>query len=259
MTSPLSPAEAGKAAAAMVSVAEVQPNSIVGLGTGSTAAWMVRALAARRAEEQLLLTCVPTSDRTAKLARSLGLKVVSLDEVDHIDLTIDGADEFDPEFRLIKGGGGAHLREKLVAAISERMIVITDPSKDVDCLGAFPLPIEVIPYGAAQTEARIQAVLAEADVETRDTAIRMKDGVAVRTDEGNLIIDAKLSRIGDPEALASALSELPGVVEHGFFLELCDTVIIGHQDGRAEMRMIGRDSIWREIDMAAASALPEPA
>ncbi|MGB0905032.1 MAG: ribose-5-phosphate isomerase RpiA, partial [Mangrovicoccus sp.] len=173
MTSPLSPAEAGKAAAAMVSVAEVQPNSIVGLGTGSTAAWMVRALAARRAEEQLLLTCVPTSDRTAKLARSLGLKVVSLDEVDHIDLTIDGADEFDPEFRLIKGGGGAHLREKLVAAISERMIVITDPSKDVDCLGAFPLPIEVIPYGAAQTEARIQAVLAEADVETRDTAIRM--------------------------------------------------------------------------------------
>lgn len=256
MSETLSPAEAGKFAAAMASVAEVADGMVLGLGTGSTAAWMVRALAKRARDENLTLTCVPTSDRTATLARALGLTVVGLDDVSKIDLTIDGADEFDPRLRLIKGGGGAHLREKLVAASSERMIVITDPSKDVAHLGVFPLPIEVIPFGMGTTRARIEAVLAEAEVEGRELSIRQKDGQPLVTDEGNHIFDAHLGQIAKPRALANALAGIPGVVEHGLFIGLCDTVIIGHPDGRSETRGRNGDPVWGEVDMALAATLP---
>jgi len=257
MTDKLSPAEAGKFAAAMASVDHVRDGMVLGLGTGSTAAWMVRALARKARLENLRLTCVPTSDRTGALAAKLGLHVVTLDDVARLDLTIDGADEFDAQMRLIKGGGAAHLREKLVAANSDRMIVITDPSKDVATLGAFPLPIEVIPFGQAGTRARIDAVLAGMDVAGRETAFRMKDGGYVVTDEGNHVVDAHLGRIGDPAALAAALADIPGVVEHGLFLGLCDTVIIGHPDGRAETRQAGQAPTWSEIDMGLAAELPE--
>ena len=256
MSDTLSPADAGKFAAAMASVAEIRDGMVVGLGTGSTAAWMVRALARRVAEDGLTVTCVPTSVRTGELARALGLTVVGLDDVERIDLTIDGADEFDPHLRLIKGGGAAHLREKLVAAASDRMIVITDPSKDVAHLGAFPLPIEIIPMGWKGTKARIDAVLAEADVETRETVLRRKDGQPVVTDEGNWIIDAHLGRIGFPEDLAAALADIPGVVEHGLFIGLCDMVIIGHPDGRHETRTHGATPVWGDVIMELAALLP---
>ncbi|WP_138465149.1 ribose-5-phosphate isomerase RpiA [Poseidonocella sp. HB161398] len=256
MSDTLSPADAGKFAAAMASVAEIEDGMTVGLGTGSTAAWMVRALAKRAKDEGLRLTCVPTSERTAGLARALGLTVVSLDDVDRIDITIDGADEFDGHMRLIKGGGAAHLREKLVAAASDRMIVITDPSKDVETLGAFPLPIEVIPFGWKGTVQRIQDVLAASEVDGRETALRMKDGAPVLTDQGNYVIDAHLKRIADPESLSMALADIPGVVEHGLFIGLCDTVIIGHPDGKHETRMHDTAPAWGDVIMELAALLP---
>lgn len=256
MSELLSPADAGKFAAAMASIAEVQPDMVVGLGTGSTANWMVRALAKRGMDEVLNLTCVPTSQKTDQLARALGFNVVGLDDVARIDLTIDGADEFDARLRLIKGGGGAHLREKLVAASSDRMVVITDPSKDVAHLGKFPLPIEVVPFGLNTTRARIEAVLAEADVDGRDLTLRMAGNKPFVTDEGNHIFDAHLDRIGKPQALAAALDSVTGMVEHGLFLRLCDTVIIGHPDGRSETRRRKGKPVWGEVDMALAATLP---
>lgn len=256
MSENLSPAEAGKFAAAMASVAQVEDRMVLGLGTGSTAAWMVRALAKRAQDDGLTLTCVPTSERTGALAKALGLTVVGLDDVDHIDLTIDGADEFDAAMRLIKGGGGAHLREKLVAASSERMIVITDPSKDVATLGQFPLPIEVIPFGMGTTRGRLERLLAASDVAGRDITLRLKGDQPLVTDEGNYIYDAHLERIGDPEALAAVLADTPGVVEHGLFIGMCDTVIIGHPDGRSESRRLGAEPVWGDVDMTLAASLP---
>jgi ribose 5-phosphate isomerase A len=200
---------------------------------------------------------VPTSARTGALAHRLGLRVVTLEEAGPLDLTIDGADEFDPAFRLIKGGGAAHLQEKIVAAASARMVVITDPSKDVATLGAFPLPVEVAPFGHTATARLMARVLAGADVDGRDIALRRVDDAPVVTDECNLVYDLHLRRIGDPEALMRDLTCLPGVVETGLFLGLCDTVIIGHPDGRAETRRKGQAAQTVTLDMARAADLPE--
>jgi len=257
MAQPPTGADAGKYAAARRAVDMVADGMRVGLGTGSTAAWMVRALAARAATEGLDLTCVPTSRRTGDLASRLGLRVVGLDDVPGLDLTIDGADEFDPDFRLIKGGGAAHLLEKIVAAASDRLVVITDPSKAVDVLGAFPLPVEVTPFGHGATARRIAGVLAGSDVAGRDVVLRVAGGVPVMTDEGNLVYDLHLRRIGDPERLMCDLTCVPGVVETGLFLGMCDTVVIGHPDGRAETRTRGGGVDWADVDMAAAMELPE--
>lgn len=257
MAQPPTGAEAGKFAAARCAVDMVADGMRVGLGTGSTAAWMVRALAARAAVEGLDLTCVATSVRTEELATRLGLRVVGLDDVPGLDLTIDGADEFDTAFRLIKGGGAAHLLEKIVAAASDRLVVITDPSKAVDVLGAFPLPVEVTPFGHGATGRRIAAVLAGADVAGRDVVLRLQGGVPVMTDEGNLIYDLHLGRIGDPDRLMCDLTCVPGVVETGLFLGMCDTVVIGHPDGRAETRTRGGGVAWTDVDMAGAMNLPE--
>ncbi|OSP56701.1 ribose-5-phosphate isomerase RpiA [Pseudoruegeria sp. SK021] len=253
----LSDADAGKFAAASRAIAFVEDGMRIGLGTGSTAAWMVRALAARVEREGLILTCVPTSTRTARQARELGLTVVTLDEAGWLDLTIDGADEFDPDLNLIKGGGGAHLQEKIVAAASDRMIVITDPSKAVAQLGAFPLPVEVIPFGLDATQRMIDEVLTGAAVGGRDCSIRMNGEERFFSDEGNHIIDLHLARIDDLCELSQALMRVPGVVETGLFLGMCNAVVIGHADGRTETRFADETPDEAgQVDLAEADDLP---
>lgn len=205
MPADLSPIDKAKFVAARRAVAYVENGMKLGLGTGSTAAWMVRCLAERIRDEGIRVVGVPTSTRTAELARQLGVPVASLDEVKWLDLTIDGADEVDQGLNLIKGGGAAHLQEKIVAGASDRMVVITDPSKEVAQLGAFPLPVEITPFGAGVTRARIEAVIAAAPVARRDTRLRMAGDRPLVTDEGNLIVDLMLDRIDAPEALDAAL------------------------------------------------------
>lgn len=236
MTTDLSPADRAKRAAALRACELVEDGMRLGLGTGSTAAWMVRRLGERVQSEGLKITGVPTSDRTAALAREVGIEVVSLDQVGWLDMTIDGADEFDRDFNLIKGGGGAHLREKIVATASDRMVVIADAAKDVAVLGAFPLPVEVIPFGHAATAKLIDEVLAGMDVAGTEIVLRLNDGAPLVTDEGNHVYDLHLKRIGDAPRLATALNEIAGVVENGLFIGICDTVIIGHEDGTSELR-----------------------
>ncbi len=238
MSLALSPADKAKFAAARRSVDFIEDGMRVGLGTGSTAAWMVRCLGDRVRNEGLKVTGVATSDRTAELAISEGIKVVTLEEAGWLDLTIDGADEFDPELNLIKGGGGAHLREKIVATASDRMIVITDAAKEVAQLGAFPLPVEVIPFGWQATQKLIDEVLDGMDVLGREITRRMAGAVPLVTDEGNAILDLHLKRIGNPRQLAMVLNQVPGVVENGLFIDICDVVIIGHANGRVDLRDI---------------------
>ncbi|MCV6597265.1 MAG: ribose-5-phosphate isomerase RpiA [Mangrovicoccus sp.] len=253
----LSPSDLAKFAAARRSVDFVEDGMKLGLGTGSTAAWMVRCVAAKARAENLRLTCVPTSERTAVQAKALGLNVVSLDEAGWLDLTIDGADEFDPQMRLIKGGGGAHLREMIVAAASDQMVVITDPGKQVAQLGAFALPIEVVPFGIDSTMTHIRKVLESADVAGREIALRSSEDGPFYTDEGNCIIDAALGQIGAPEALTQALNAIPGVVENGLFIGLCDRVVIGHGDGKTETLSADEDAIETgQVDPNEAASLP---
>ena len=213
---------AGEAAAA-----RVEPGMIVGLGTGSTAAWFVKALAARGLEG---LRCVPTSEATAELARSLGLTMVTLEDVSRIDLTVDGADEIGPGLALIKGGGAALLREKLVWEASERCIVIADAGKVVKTLGAFPLPIEVVAFGHKTTGNRIADVLLDHEIQM-PARVRTADRGLVRTDGGNLIYDAACKVIHKPARLADDLKLITGVVEHGLFLDLADEAIVGTDAG----------------------------
>ena len=238
MPAELSPIDKAKFVAAKRAVEFVEDGMKLGLGTGSTAAWMVRCLAERVREEGLNVTCVATSARTADLARHLGLAVVGLDETKWLDLTIDGADEFDQNLNLIKGGGAALLQEKIVATASDRMIVIADAAKEVAQLGAFPLPVEVIPFGWQTTKALIEETLYSLDVMSRDAALRMAKDVPLRTDEGHYILDLKLTRIGNPRQLALVLNQIPGVVENGLFIDICDIVILGHPDGRVVLRDI---------------------
>lgn len=236
MHTKLSPADAGKKAAADRACEFVEDGMRVGLGTGSTAAFMVKRLAQRAEDENMRLTCVATSTRTADLATSLGLDVVPLNQAKWLDLTIDGADEFDPDLNLIKGGGGALLQEKIVATASDRMIVITDPSKDVDRLGAFPLPVEVIQFGWETTKTLIGELLASLNVGGRDITVREDGNQPFITDEGNLILDLHLNQIGNARQLALVLNQIPGVVENGLFTDICNEVVIGHPDGSAELR-----------------------
>lgn len=213
---------AGEAAAQMV-----EGGMTVGLGTGSTAAFFVKALGARGLAG---LKCVATSNATADLAKSVGLKVVDLDKVESIDLTVDGADEVGPELALIKGGGAALLREKLVWEASLRCVVIADAAKAVNTLGKFPLPIEVVAFGHTTTAGRIADALAWCDI-GGEARLRVKDGQPVKTDNGNLIYDAACKKIPDPPLLAEALKSLTGVVDHGLFLGLADEALIGTDSG----------------------------
>lgn len=227
----LSPADAAKDAAARAAIALVEDGMRLGLGTGSTAVFMVRRLAERVRAEGLRLRCAATSRATCDLAESLGLRIEELDAIGWLDLTIDGADEIDPDLNLIKGGGGAHLREKITAAASDRMVVVADPSKVVEQLGAFHLPVEVIPFGMEATRIHIQRLLDSLDLSHRPMLLRQRDGQGFRTDEGNVILDLSLDAIPDCEALADGLSAIPGVVEHGLFLGMCDLALIGSPDG----------------------------
>jgi len=213
---------AGEAAAL-----RVEPGMAVGLGTGSTAAWFVKALAARGLEG---LKCVPTSEATADLARGLGLTLSSLDDTPRLDLTVDGADEIGPGLALIKGGGAALLREKLVWEASERCIVIADAGKVVKTLGAFPLPIEVVAFGHKTTGNRIADVLLDHEIQM-PARVRTADRGLVRTDGGNLIYDAACKAIHEPARLADDLKLITGVVEHGLFLDLADEAIVGTDAG----------------------------
>jgi ribose 5-phosphate isomerase A len=222
----MSSPEAEKQAAGEAAAGLVESGMVVGLGTGSTAAWFVRALAARRLD----VTCVCTSEATAALAQGLGLKLAELGDTRRIDLTVDGADEIGPGLSLIKGGGAALLREKLVWEASKRCVVIADAAKRVPVLGKFPLPIEVVAFGHKTTALRICDALAECDIGVAPR-LRLRDGQPVKTDGGNLIYDAACGRIEEPAALAAALKSLTGVVDHGLFLDLADQALIGHPGG----------------------------
>ena len=230
--------ERAKFTAAKLATEFVESGMKVGLGTGSTAAWLVKQLGAMVTGNGLDITAVPTSARTAELALELGIKVITLDEAGWLDVTIDGADEFDRNFNLIKGGGGALLREKIVAKASHKMVVIADSAKDVATLGAFALPIEVIPFGLQTTQILIEAKLKEHGYEGPDIQLREKDGVAFVTDEGNNILDMRLGIISKPRDLALDLNFIPGVVENGLFVDICETVIIGHENGSGETRTL---------------------
>lgn len=211
----------------------ISAGMVVGLGSGSTAAHFVRQLAARR----LKITCVSTSLATAALAQELGIRVVSPDMVTSIDVTVDGADEADRQFRLIKGGGAALLREKIVAASSKSMVVIADDSKLVATLGRFPLPVEVTPFARTLTARKVEAALAAGDVAGSAIVLReLAPGQPLVTDGGNNILDCHCEKIGKPEALAAALVEIPGVVEHGLFLGLASTLILGGNEGAQVLR-----------------------
>jgi ribose 5-phosphate isomerase A len=218
----VSSTQAQKQAAGQAACELVDDGMVVGLGTGSTAAWFVRALGARKPD----VRCVSTSEATADLARGFGLNLFDLDEVDEIDLTVDGADEIGPGLSLIKGGGGALLREKLVWSASRTCVVIADQAKVVACLGQFPLPIEVVPFGARRTVARIESALASVGIEAVPR-LRLHGGAPMRTDGGNLIYDAACETIADPAALARALKAVTGVVEHGLFLGLATQALVG--------------------------------
>lgn len=236
MSSDLSPIDKAKFVCARRAAEFVESGMRVGLGTGSTAAWLVRCLGEKVRNEGLRIKGVPTSTRTAELARQVGIEVISLDTAKWLDLTIDGADEFDAEFNLIKGGGGALLQEKIVATASDRMVVIADIGKEVETLGAYPLPVEVVPFGWQTTQALVEETLVSLDVLGRETTLRMNGDAPYVTDEGNHILDLHLKRIGNARQLALVLNQMPGVVENGLFVDICDTVVVGYGDGKVEVR-----------------------
>ncbi len=243
MTGELSPIDKAKFVAAKRAADFVEDGMRVGLGTGSTAAWLVRCLGEMVREDGLKIKGVPTSSRTAELAREVGVDVISLDEAKWLDLTIDGADEFDGDLNLIKGGGGALLQEKIVATASDQMVVIADIGKEVETLGAFPLPVEVIPFGWQTTQALVEETLISMDVLGRTATLRMNGDAPFVTDEGNHILDLHLNRIGNPRQLSMVLNQMPGVVENGLFIDICDTVVIGYGDGRVELRDINEGTV----------------
>jgi ribose 5-phosphate isomerase A len=219
-------------AAARHALSFVEPRMRLGLGTGSTAKLFVDLLG-EEVRQGLSVLCVPTSETTRAQAVQLGIPLTTLDEMPLLDLTIDGADELDSELRLIKGGGGALLREKIVATASDRMIVIADASKRVDKLGTFPLPVEVVRFGVTATRNMIEMLAADSGCHGEIKLRLGADGQPFVTDGGNLLFDCAFGRLDDPESLDEALKFIPGVVENGLFLGIADAAIIGGPDGVA--------------------------
>lgn len=219
-----------KRAAAAAALELVRPGMRLGLGTGSTAAHFVELLGAK-VKAGLDVVGVPTSEATRGLAKHAGIPLTTLEEEPELDLTVDGADEIDPELRLIKGGGAALLREKIIAYASKRVVVIADAGKKVEMLGAFPLPIEVIQFGLEATKRAVARVIAETGCRG-EIKLRMRpDGHALVTDSGHFILDAALGRIPGPEALANGLAAVPGVVEHGLFIGLASEAFVAGPSG----------------------------
>lgn len=224
--------ETEKQNAAAAAMDFVEEGMTIGLGTGSTAKYFVELLAEDIADG-LIVRCIETSEQTRALAHSLGVPLVPFEQVDRIHLTVDGADEIGPGGSLIKGGGAALLREKIIANASDHMIVIADPTKEVDELGAFPLPVEVTPFGYTITAKKVHDALVAAGIVRPRIVLRM-DATGkelLRTDGGNHILDCHCGRIPNASAAARALSAVPGVVEHGLFIGLARTVIIGQESG----------------------------
>ncbi|MEM6620710.1 MAG: ribose-5-phosphate isomerase RpiA [Pseudomonadota bacterium] len=230
MVEELPPAGLAKRASAVRALDYVEDGMIVGLGTGSTAKWFVDLLGG----SDKRITGVPTSSRTKAQAEGLGIPLTTLDAAGSLDLTIDGADEFDGALNLIKGGGGALLQEKIVASASRQMVVISDPSKEVETLGAFPLPIEIVRFGAESTTRLVRACLNAHGYGGCPIDLRGGDTPFV-TDEGHFILDCRLGTITDPAALDVALNTVPGVVETGLFCGIASTVIVGQPDGTARL------------------------
>lgn len=217
--------EREKLAAARRSLDFVEDGMLVGLGTGSAAAHAVRLLAERVAHG-LRIRCIPTSRRTDELARSLGIPMVGFDATTRLDVTIDGTDEFDPRLDLVKGGGGALLHEKIVAAASDRLVIVCESKKRVAVLGTsgMPLPVEVVPFGWQSVAARLQGMGGKPILRLSETK------ELYLTDEGNVILDCRFEDLSDAAALAARLESMTGVVEHGLFLGLASVVIVGHGD-----------------------------
>jgi ribose 5-phosphate isomerase A len=219
--------DAQKRAAAARAMEFVRPGMKLGLGTGSTARHFVELLG-EKVRGGFKVIGVPTSEATRADAERCGVPLTTLDETPELDLTVDGADEIDPKLNLIKGGGGALLREKIVATASKRVVIIADETKRVPALGRFPLPIEVVSFGLAATERAIEAATAGSG---KLALRRGKDGHAFVTDGGHWIVDAALGSIADPAALAQKLASIPGVVEHGLFIGLAHTAVLAGPQG----------------------------
>jgi len=222
-----------KEAAARASLRFVNDGDIVGLGSGSTAECAIRLLG-ERLKSGLRIRGIPTSVRSKELAASLGIPLTTLDDYQQIDVTIDGADEFDPELRLIKGGGGALLREKIIASASKKVVIVADSSKQVQVLGKFPMPVEVIPFAQALIANKITALGASV------TLRQYVDENPFVTDDGHRILDCRFGQIPDPPTLAHTLSDMPGVVEHGLFINMVNVVLMGKGDEVMEFRRLKR-------------------
>jgi ribose 5-phosphate isomerase A len=218
-----------KEAAARASLRFVKDGQVVGLGTGSTAAYFIKLLG-EEVKNGLRVRGIPTSVRSRELAVSLGIPLITLDDCQEIDVTVDGADEVDSQLRLIKGGGGALLREKIVASATRQMIVVADASKQVHRLGKFPLPVEVIRFAQALVAKRIAALAAEVQLR------RDAEGKAYLTDENNHILDCRFGEMQDPDGLARELSEMPGVVEHGLFIGMASMALFAHGSEIVELK-----------------------
>ena len=221
-----------KEAAARASLRYIQDGQVVGLGTGSTAAHFIKLLG-EKVKNGLRIRGIPTSDRSHELAQSLGIPLITLDDCQEIDVTVDGADEVDPQLRLIKGGGGAALREKIVASATKKLVIVADATKQVTRLGKFPLPVEVIQFAQALVTKRIERLGAHV------TLRRNPDGSVYVTDENNHILDCRFGEIRDPDGLAQQLSEMPGVVEHGLFIGMASVVLFARGSEIVEMKRQG--------------------
>jgi ribose 5-phosphate isomerase A len=229
MANDLGKSDQEKEAAARASLQFVKDGQVVGLGTGSTAAYFIKLLG-DEVKRGLRIRGIPTSVRSGELAASLGIPLTTLDECQEIAVTVDGADEVDPQLRLIKGGGGAMLREKIVASATKQLVIVADESKQVSVLGKFPLPVEVIKFAQALVAKEIAALGAQVSVRTG------ADGKPFVTDEHNHILDCRFGQIPDADGLAQKLSDMPGVVEHGLFIGMASVVLFARGDGIVELR-----------------------
>jgi ribose 5-phosphate isomerase A len=218
-----------KEAAARASLQFIKDSQVVGLGTGSTAAFFIKLLA-ERVKAGLRIRGIPTSVKSGELAASLGIPLITLDDCQEIDVTVDGADEVDPQLRLIKGGGGAMLREKIVASATKQMVVVADASKQVPVLGKFPLPVEVIRFAQALVAKRIRELGAQVSVR------QGPDGQPYVTDENHHILDCRFGEIRDADGLAQRLSDMPGVVEHGLFIGMAKVALFARGGEIVELR-----------------------